>query len=352
MGTKQEAAGWTYYTWDVDESLTRIQAPDVTLANKYNSRMQRVARDEDGDSETLVYDGQKLLAEAATSALSRYYLSEGGSVSSPLVSQLGSQHWFLFDALGSTLGLTNEAGSLSDSFLYEAFGMSLGRTGVLTTPYRYGGGRGWVHEVGLNLTLLAETWAELAKLTVLSPSVLLSRAPTYSPAAVLSMLGLGTSIDGLNTRLQWVSTRLVDWLTFGSALWAYECGTIGNELHFPAVVLSDLLLPDFPRNESPRDAMRHCLWMCMTSAIMGPECALVVGTGHEVWVGAENVFLRKQPLNWPSIDMDRHNNRVGAELGSHLRCSKDPANDCERACSGALADGRLQRWNEFQYGTF
>ncbi|MBU1749735.1 MAG: hypothetical protein KKA73_18785, partial [Chloroflexi bacterium] len=43
MATKQEAAGWTYYTWDVDESLTKIEAPEVTLANKYNSRMQRVA---------------------------------------------------------------------------------------------------------------------------------------------------------------------------------------------------------------------------------------------------------------------------------------------------------------------
>jgi YD repeat-containing protein len=99
MATKQDVAGWTYYTWDVDESLTKIEAPDVTLDNKYNSRMQRVARDEDGDAETLIYDSQKLLAEAGASALSRYYLSEGGSVYS-LVSQLGSQHWFLFDALG------------------------------------------------------------------------------------------------------------------------------------------------------------------------------------------------------------------------------------------------------------
>ncbi|MBU0611278.1 MAG: hypothetical protein KKI08_25590 [Armatimonadetes bacterium] len=51
------------YTWDVDESLTKIQAPDVTLANKHNSRMQRVARDEDGAAETLIYDGDKLIAE-------------------------------------------------------------------------------------------------------------------------------------------------------------------------------------------------------------------------------------------------------------------------------------------------
>ncbi len=30
------------YTWDVDESLTQIAAPEVTLDNKYNARMQRM----------------------------------------------------------------------------------------------------------------------------------------------------------------------------------------------------------------------------------------------------------------------------------------------------------------------
>jgi len=63
MATKHEAAGWTYYTWDVDESLKTIAAPNVTLENKYNSRMQRVWRSEDGNAELLVYDDQKLVAE-------------------------------------------------------------------------------------------------------------------------------------------------------------------------------------------------------------------------------------------------------------------------------------------------
>ncbi|MEN6645437.1 MAG: hypothetical protein ABFE08_23585 [Armatimonadia bacterium] len=134
MATKQDGEGWTYYTWDVDESLKKIDAPNVTLENKYNARMQRVWRSEDGNGESLVYDAQKLVAEATTGGLERYYLSEGGSVYSPLVSQLGSQHWFLFDALGTTLGLTDRSGGLSDTFKCEAFGTSLGRTGVTETP--------------------------------------------------------------------------------------------------------------------------------------------------------------------------------------------------------------------------
>ncbi|MBU0609763.1 MAG: hypothetical protein KKI08_17890, partial [Armatimonadetes bacterium] len=106
----------------------------------------------------LIYDSQKLIAEAGASALSRYYLSEGGSIYSPLVSQLGSQHWFLFDALGSTMGLTNDAGSLSDTFRYEAFGTSLGRTGATGTPYQYGGGRGYFNEPDLGLQQVLHAW--------------------------------------------------------------------------------------------------------------------------------------------------------------------------------------------------
>ena len=57
--------------------------------------MQRVWRSENGTAERLVYDSQKLIAEATSTALNRYYLSEGGSVYSPLLAQLGSEHWFL-----------------------------------------------------------------------------------------------------------------------------------------------------------------------------------------------------------------------------------------------------------------
>ncbi len=68
---------------------------------------------------------------------------------SPLVSQLGSQHWFLFDALGSTLGLTVSDGSLTDTFLYEAFGTSLVRTGATATPYQHVGAAGWYAKTAL-----------------------------------------------------------------------------------------------------------------------------------------------------------------------------------------------------------
>ena len=82
---------------------------------------------------------------------------------SPLVSQLGSQHWFQFDALGTTLGLTDGSGGLSDTFLYEAFGMSLGRTGTTETPYQYVGGYGYFEEPGVGLEQVWWRWLDLVK---------------------------------------------------------------------------------------------------------------------------------------------------------------------------------------------
>ncbi len=159
IATKHDATGWTHYTWDVDESLTRIQARDVTPENLYNYRMQRVSRAEDGGAATsLVYDTEKLIAEAAGGSLSRAFVSEGPSIYSPLVAQSGSEHSFLFDALGTTIGITDEAGNLTDTFLYEAFGTSLGRTGTTATPYQYGGRYGYYREADLGSALVWWRW--------------------------------------------------------------------------------------------------------------------------------------------------------------------------------------------------
>ena len=112
----------------------------------------------------------------------RYYVSEGGSVYSPLVSQLGSQHWFLFDALGTTLGLTDEAGSSSDTFKYEAFGTSLGRTGATATPYQYVGGYGYFDEAEVGVEQVWHRWLDLTMGRWYSPDPLRPSHHIYANA--------------------------------------------------------------------------------------------------------------------------------------------------------------------------
>ena len=160
MATQHDATGWSYYPWDVDESLRRIQAPsDDDLASRYNARVPRTERVEVGALTYMLYDDGKLAAETdASLATARSYVSEGPGIYSPLVAQSGSEHWFLFDALGTTLGLTSDVGALTDAFLHEAFGTGLGRTGTTSTPYQYVGGYGYWNEPDVGLKQVWHRW--------------------------------------------------------------------------------------------------------------------------------------------------------------------------------------------------
>src|SRR5262249_2511727 len=71
-----------------------------------------------------------------------------------LVSQVtpGGSNYYQFDALGSTAGLTNQAGGLVASYSYLPFGGLLSSTGSLTNPFTFVGqsrvmthGRGLYH---------------------------------------------------------------------------------------------------------------------------------------------------------------------------------------------------------------
>jgi len=241
METKHEAAGWTYYTWDVDESLRRIAAPETTLDNKYNSQMQRVQRVEDGAASDLIYDNQKLIAEAGASNLSRYYLSESGSVYSPLLAQFGSEHWFLGDALGTTLGLTDASGGLTDAFRYEAFGTSLGRTGSTATPYQYVGGYGYFREASVELEQVWWRWYHQCSSRWISDDPL---DPSYFVYARNDPARL---ID---------ATGLFDWGRVGKCMGEGVCMKVASAV--ACWIVEDVFL-------------EACAVGCTLSAVLGPE---------------------------------------------------------------------------------
>ena len=47
--------------------------------------------------------------------------------------------WFVYDGLGSTRALTDQAGTLRDEYTYEAFGSLLCRTGVTANEFLFTG---------------------------------------------------------------------------------------------------------------------------------------------------------------------------------------------------------------------
>src|SRR5262249_7491683 len=53
-----------------------------------------------------------------------------------------ASQFYLFDGLGSTDRLTDGMGSVSDGYVYKAFGSLLASTGTSTNPYRFVGQQG------------------------------------------------------------------------------------------------------------------------------------------------------------------------------------------------------------------
>jgi RHS repeat-associated protein len=52
----------------------------------------------------------------------------------------GALHYFLFDGLGSVVGLVNPSGTLTDTYSYEPYGKLLSSTGTTENPFRFASG--------------------------------------------------------------------------------------------------------------------------------------------------------------------------------------------------------------------
>jgi len=197
----------------------------------------------------------------------RYYVSEGGSVYSPLVSQLGSQHWFLSDALGSTIGLTSAAGSLTDTFKYQAFGAVVARSGTAASPLRFLGQYGLFDEALLPIQGTSSlTWL----LSAMNPANRLKR---------LASLDVLMHIPFLNIpiRRQDIHINIFDW---------YKCYKVAERVHDwvgePGLIPP---APDF-------DKLQHCLANCVISHDAGSPCGLwtipIENLGKNRWPGQQD----------------------------------------------------------------
>ncbi|MEN6344332.1 MAG: hypothetical protein ABFE16_03455, partial [Armatimonadia bacterium] len=110
MASKHDVEGWTYFTWDVDESLRGIATPTGSLRNAYDAEMKRVWREEDSAVTYFAFDGEKLVLSRPAQGAATHFVSEGPSVYDALVahrreSDPATEAWYLPDALGTTLGL-------------------------------------------------------------------------------------------------------------------------------------------------------------------------------------------------------------------------------------------------------
>lgn len=130
--------GLNTYVWNARNQLIRVQQGAAVVAQyQYDSMGRRTSKTIGGSTTSFLYDGFNAVQETQ------------GSTINPLLTGLGvderyarnegaSRSYFLVDALGSTIGLTDASAQLFQRYQYDPYG-NVTSTGNATNPYQYTG---------------------------------------------------------------------------------------------------------------------------------------------------------------------------------------------------------------------
>jgi RHS repeat-associated protein len=149
--SKATSAGTTSYTWDFENRLSSVMLPGTsgTVNFKYDPFGRRIYKSGPAGTYIYVYDGDNVIQDlgGAGNLLASY--TQGLGIDEPLVMYSGpTMSYFHADGLGSIASLTNPAGAVAASYVYDSFGNLTASTGTVTNPYRYTG-REFDPETGL-----------------------------------------------------------------------------------------------------------------------------------------------------------------------------------------------------------
>jgi len=145
---KQEAAGATYCQYDHENLMTRTDFADASHNYfAYDADSKRVEKRDSEGYARFIYQGPNMLAllqeqNESEEAVVHYTMGDGleamrrangGDI------ETGASSFYHFDALGSTFDLSASDETISDTYLYNAWGEILHRTGTTVNPHTYVG---------------------------------------------------------------------------------------------------------------------------------------------------------------------------------------------------------------------
>jgi RHS repeat-associated protein len=121
---------------------------DGTITYAYDALGRRVSKTVNGTVTKYVYDGARVIAEydGAGQLLRKYIYGPG--LDEPVLMQVGAtRYYYLFDSLGSVIGLTDASGNLVEAYRYSPYGQPL-QASTVGNPYLFTG-REFDSETGL-----------------------------------------------------------------------------------------------------------------------------------------------------------------------------------------------------------
>ena len=245
-------------------------------------------------------------------------------------------HYYINDHLSTPQRLVDAAGAISWEATYEAFGKATITTETVTQNHRFPG-QYFDQESGLYYN-----WNRYY-----DPA--LGRYVTSDP------IGLG---GGLNTFGYVGGNPLMYSDPKGLFLFDPEKIEIAFTIGFydalrisGTEIKARMQSQGFPgRLGGQQDALRHAIWLCLMTDIIGSKQALAVARIHEEHNPPKPVDGAKSVDGYPNfsvwamddVAMDNHNNKIGVQLsGSDSSdCGKDK--DCKEKAIDALNSGKLK----------
>ncbi len=138
----------TTYSYDVENRLIGMTTPTDTWTYAYDAFGNRVASTDNGVTTNYVIDptgaGNVAAEYDGSGNLIARYDDGYGLVSRTDAS--GNPDYYTFSAIGNTSELTNASGAVDNSYSYDPFGISLGKTEAVTNPFQYVGEYGVMNE--------------------------------------------------------------------------------------------------------------------------------------------------------------------------------------------------------------
>jgi RHS repeat-associated protein len=120
---------------------------------------------------SFVYNGEDLRVSKTDSAGTSAQITDGTSPASPVLKDARAVYtpglseragttskFYHGDALGSTRGITNSSQTVTDAVLYDAFDMTVSRTGTTATPFGFVGAQGYQSDADSGLQLLGHRY--------------------------------------------------------------------------------------------------------------------------------------------------------------------------------------------------
>ena len=130
--------GTTTYTWDARNRLITMNDPSVSGNFVYDALGRRVSKTINGTTTEYIYDGNDIVAEIQGGAVGATYLRSLNIDESFIRQSSSGTEYYHTDALGSTMALSDDTGTVQTTYSYGSFG-STTIFGSSSNPFQYTG---------------------------------------------------------------------------------------------------------------------------------------------------------------------------------------------------------------------